>query len=307
MPELLNDPAGEKVTSAAEAIRSHVRPGAVLGLGGQNINRCPMALVHEVIRQRLGELNVVGCNLSMPLDQLVAAGLVRRTAQGSGNLERYGVLFTWRRAAERGQLDVADHSHLAMASRFLAGSLGIGFLPLRSLLGTDTLRQLTERGDAVLSEDPWTKRPVVLVRALCPDVSLLHVTRADVDGNVVIDGVTSHEVEMAKASRVTIVSTEELVPRGVLAADPERVTLSSAYVGAVVEEPFGAFPTAVYQRYDYSDTLISEYQRRARAEGAEQYLDEYVHAVADFAGHLALADPEREIRNSLEHSMRSLS
>ncbi|MGH6960070.1 MAG: CoA-transferase, partial [Dongiaceae bacterium] len=61
--------------SAAEAVGRFVRPGAVLGMGGQNIGRCPMALTHAIIRHRIGNLTIVGCNLSISMDQLVGAGL----------------------------------------------------------------------------------------------------------------------------------------------------------------------------------------------------------------------------------------
>ena len=94
-----------KVMTAAEAVAHFVPPGAVLGMGGQNIGRCPMALTHEIIRQRVGGLSVVGCNLSIAMDQLVAAGLVRRCECGSGNLERFGTIFCWRRAREHAALN----------------------------------------------------------------------------------------------------------------------------------------------------------------------------------------------------------
>src|SRR2546422_2048476 len=113
-----------KVMSAAEAVAHLVPPGAVLGMGGQNIGRCPMALTHEIIRQRIGGLSVVGCNLSIAMDQLVAAGVVRRCECGSGNLERFGTTFCWRRAIESGTPEVGDYNHLAMGTLFLAGETG---------------------------------------------------------------------------------------------------------------------------------------------------------------------------------------
>lgn len=297
-----------KVMDAGDAVRRFVRPGAVVGLGGQNISRCPMALVHEVIRRGIGNLTVVGCNLSLPLDLMVAAGLVARTEQGSGNLEKYGVLFCWRRAAERGEITVGDYSHLAMASRFLAASLGLPFLPTRSLLGTDLLGAARTGGDdARLSSDPWDGTPVVLLRALAPDVSLIHAAAADADGNVVIDGVTSHEVDMVKASRTAIVSAEEVLPAGALAGEPERVTISSAFISAVVEQPFGAFPTSVYKRYDYYEPEITEYQRRARAaEGVHEYLVERVYSADSFDGQLDRIDPAGTIRQQVTDAMREL-
>jgi glutaconate CoA-transferase subunit A len=299
--------SSDKLLTATEAVRRFVRPGAVVGLGGQNINRCPMALVHELIRAGTGDLTVVGCNLSLPLDMLAANGQVVRTEQGSGNLEKYGALFEWRRRAERGELEIKDYSHLAMASRFLAGSLGLPFMPTRSLLGSDLLRDHLESGDARLVEDPWSDQPVVLLRTLTPDVSLIHASRADADGNVVIDGVTSHEVDMVKASAATIVSVEEVLPAGALASEPERVTISSAFVSAIVHQPYGAFPTSVYKRYDYHEPEIVDYQRRSRnSDGLDEYLDGCVRNVTSFDEYLDRTDPDHVIRRLLEASMKRL-
>ena len=294
--------------TAAEAVQTFVEPGAVLGLGGQNINRCPMALVHEVVRQNIGELTVVGCNLSLPLDHLVAAELVVRTEQGSGNLEKFGTLFSWRRAVEAKRIVVRDYSHLSMASRFLAGAMGLPFMPVRSLLGSSVLERLVAEEDAVVTADPWSGEPVVLVRACTPDVSLIHANAADADGNVVIDGVTSHEVDMVRASRHVIVSVEEVLPAGAFDDQPERVTISGAYVSAVVEQPWGAWPTSVYRKYDYYEPEIDGYQKIAKAgdEGPRAFLAEHVESHADFDAYLAATDPDGSARTAMAEQMRSL-
>ncbi|WP_344661551.1 CoA transferase subunit A [Catenulispora subtropica] len=296
------------VLPAAEAVERFVEPGAVLGLGGQNINRCPMALVHEVVRQRIGELTVVGCNLSLPLDFLVAAGLVVRTEQGSGNLEKFGTLFTWRRAVEANRIAVRDYSHLSMASRFLAGAMGLPFMPVRSLLGSSVLERLVAEDDAVVTADPWSGEPVVLVRACTPDVSLIHANAADADGNVVIDGVTSHEIDMVRASRHVIVSVEEVLPAGAFDDQPERVTISGAYVSAVVEQPWGAWPTSVYRRYDYFEPDIDGYQKIAKAgdEGPRAFLAGTVESHPDFDAYLAATDPDGSARTAMAEQMRRL-
>jgi acyl CoA:acetate/3-ketoacid CoA transferase alpha subunit len=306
--QLLNPLRRARVMTAAEAVEAFVEPGAVLGLGGQNINRCPMALVHEVVRQNIGELTVVGCNLSLPLDHLVAAGLVVRTEQGSGNLEKFGTLFSWRRAVEANRIVVRDYSHLSMASRFLAGAMGLPFMPVRSLLGSSVLERLVAEEDAVVTADPWSGEPVVLVRACTPDVSLIHANAADEDGNVVIDGVTSHEVDMVRASRHVIVSVEEVLPAGAFDAQPERVTISGAYVSAVVEQPWGAWPTSVYRKYDYYEPEIDGYQKSAKAgdEGPRRYLADQVEAHADFNAYLAATDPAGSARTAMAEQMRSL-
>ncbi|MFI6908905.1 CoA transferase subunit A [Nonomuraea sp. NPDC050394] len=295
-----------KLLTATEAVSRFVEPGAVVGMGGQNINRCPMALVHEVIRQGIGGLTVVGCNLSLPLDMLVASGLVARTEQGTGNLERYGTLFAWRRAVERGEVSVGDHSHLAMATRFAAGALGLPFLPTRSLLGTDLLEDLVTSGVAVESVDPWTNKPVVLLKALTPDVAVIHANRADTSGNIVIEGVTSHEVDMVRAARVTIVSAEQVLPAGAFADRPEQVTIPEAYVTAVVEQPFGAFPTSVYRAYDFAEAEIKEYQALGRTGDGELRAWIAANLGGGFDDYLKNRDASGALRDGLVEQMRRL-
>ncbi|MDR7482105.1 MAG: CoA-transferase [Armatimonadota bacterium] len=308
-----------KVMTAAEAVARFVRPGSVLGMGGQNIGRCPQALTHEIIRQRIGGLTVVGCNLSIGMDQLVGAGLVRRTESGSGNLERFGVTFCWRRGIEDGTLEHEDYSHLAMVSRFLAGEMGVPFMPTRSLLGSDMLGVPPAGaaphggrgaaapgadtpaprgpGKAVVVDNPWAPgEPVVLVPALQPDVSIVHVQRADPLGNLVIEGFATHEPEMLRASRAVVVSCEELISTDEIRAAPERTTVPFMYVDAVVVQPFGAYPTSVYGHYDYDALEVARYQEAARAGPAavDAYLQATVWDCPSFDDYLArTAGPAR--------------
>ena len=280
-----------KVMTAAEAVTRFVRPGAVLGMGGQNIGRCPMALTHEIIRQRIGNLTVVGCNLSIGMDQLVGAGLVRRCESGSGNLERFGTTFCWRRGIENGTLEQEDYSHLAMVSRFLAGEMGIPFMPTRSMLGSDLLGP----GKAVITENPWNPgERVVLVPALQPDVSIVHVQRADPIGNVIIEGFATHEPEMMRASRHVIVSCEELISTDEIRAHPERTTIPFVYVDAVIVQRYGAYPTSTYGYYDYDGDHVAAYQDAARAgsPAIDEYLETYIWGCGSFDDYLRkVTDP----------------
>lgn len=296
--------------SAAEAVARYVRPGSVLGMGGQNIGRCPMALTHEIIRQRIGGLTVVGCNLSIGMDQLVGAGLVRRTESGSGNLERFGTTFCWRRGIEAGTLAHEDYSHLAMVSRFLAGEMGIPFMPTRSLLGSDMLASAGAAGrpGAVVTENPWNPgERVVLVPALQPDISIVHVQRADPLGNVIIEGFATHEPEMMRASRHVIVSCEDLVTTDEIRAHPERTTVPFMYVSAVVVQRYGAYPTSTYGYYDYDGAHVAAYQEAARtgSPALDEYLERYVWGCRTFDQHLEKAAGQATL-DALTTSMREM-
>lgn len=293
-----------KLMMASEAVDRFVFAGAVLGMGGQSIGRCPMAISFEIARQARGDLTVVGCNLAMSMDLLVGAGLVRRTECGTGNLERYGTAFRWRAAAEAGSITIGDYSHLAMASRFLAASLGLPFMPIKSLLGSDIIETKRTEGpgrEVAVMDNPFSDEvdPVALLPALSPDVSVVHAQRADASGNFSIQGFSTHEPEMIKASKAVIVSCEELVGPEYFRDHPAETTVPYLFVDAVVVEPFGAYPTSVYGHYEHDREHIVEYQRLARAGGEQyqEYLRRAVKETSDFGGFLdwALTDEKRAL------------
>lgn len=302
----------DKVMAASAAVARFVHPGAVVGMGGQNIGRCPMALSHEIIRQGIGDLTIVGCNLSIGMDQLVGAGLVRRCICGSGNLERFGTTLCWRRGIEEGTLEVEDYSHLAMVTRFLAGEMGLPFMPTRSLLGSDLLSrdagERTRPGKALVIDNPWAPgEPVVLVPALQPDVSIVHVQRADRMGNLVIEGFATHEPEMVRASRHVIASCEDLISTDEIRAHPEQTTVPFLHVSAVVVQPFGAYPTSTYRYYDYDAEQVRAYQRAAAGgEAVAEYLRTHVRDRASFDEHLAHAAGHQRLED-LRQAMRTMT
>ena len=277
--------------TAAEAVRRFVRDGAVVGMGGQSIGRSPMCIYHEMIRQQRQELTLVGCNLSMPMDMMVGLGLVRRTEVGTGNLERFGTTQCWRKAIEDGKLDNEDYSHLAMVTRFLGGEMGLPFMPIQSLLGSDILNQKSKGTQKKYEtiENPWNREEkVVLLPSLTPDVSIVHAQKADEMGNLVVEGFLAHEPEMIRASRAVIASCEELISSEEVRRYPEKTTIPYVYVSAVVHQPFGGHPTSVYRCYENDGDHMREYQKCAR-EGGEAfraYMQKYIFSCSTFDEYL---------------------
>ncbi|MFQ6022092.1 MAG: CoA transferase subunit A [Acidiferrobacterales bacterium] len=297
-----------KVMGIKEAIDRLVPNGSVVGLGGQNIGRCAMAAVHEIIRQGKHDLTLVGCNLSISMDILVGAGLVRRCESGSGNLERFGTTFCWRRKVERGELEVEDFSHLGMVSRFLAGEMGLPFMPIKSLLGSDILAQsapsTTKKCEII--DNPWNPgESVALLPALNPDIAIVHAQKSDAMGNIIIEGFTSHEPEMIRSSTHTIVTCEEIIDDREIRSDPERTTIPHIYVNAVVHQPWGAYPTSTYRYYDYDAEHLRYYQECARTGGAQlvDYLDTFVFGCDSFQDYLDRAAGQERL-SQLQEAMR---
>ena len=280
-----------KIMTAAEAVRRYVFDGATVGMGGQSIGRSSMCIYHEMIRQKKKDLTLVGCNLSIPMDMMVGLGLVRRTECGTGNLERFGTTHCWKKAVEQGKLENEDYSHLAMVTRFLGGEMGLPFMPIQSLLGSDILNiksNFTGKKFEIIN-NPWNQgEKVVLLPSLNPDVSVVHVQKSDEMGNLIIEGFLTHEPEMIRASKAVIASCEEIVSSEEIRKYPERTTIPYIYVSALVHQPWGAHPTSVYRYYQHDPEHMQEYQKCAREGGPafQGYLEKYIYSCSTFDEYL---------------------
>ena len=276
-----------KAMTAQEAVEKFVFDGAVIGMGGQNVSRCAVALTHEIIRQGKKDLTLTGCNLSIHMDLLVGAGLVKKCEFGLGGLGRFGSTFQFKRAIEEKRMEAEDFDHLTMVCRFLAGEMGIPFMPVRGLMGSDIIKHQaasTKKKFEIIT-NPWSQgEKVLLVPAMEPDVTIVHVQKADEIGNILIQGIASHEPELIRASKTTIVSCEEIVSTNFFRSHSDSTTIPYHYVDAVVHQQYGAYPTATYGYYSFDADHINYYQQCARAGGEEykRYMNEYIYECENF-------------------------
>ena len=192
----------------------------------------------------------------------------------------------------------------------MAGSMGVPFLPTRSGLGTDILDKWGfepsfRKADPKipdqkhhLMDNPfgrWGDSPrVVLVPAISPDVTILHVQKADSQGNLRIEGLPFADVVQAKAARKVIVTCEELVESDDLRKNPDRNQMPSFCIDAVAHVPWGAYPTACYHYYDYDPVYLNDYGKFAQSEDTHQdYLETFVFGTADHQGLMAKVGEKR--------------
>ena len=215
-----------KVSTLADAVAS-VPTGAHVALSGFATARCVMAFAHEVIRQGTKKLTVSQCVGAMDADILVGAGAVERIVYGGGSRGRSGQHSCLNRAIEQGTLITEELSSLSMTFRYLAGSLGLPFIPIRSLNGSDILKQLQEVTPPVVStlRDPFTGEDWLVIKPLIPDVAVIQVQVADDEGNAWILGPRWDNEEQVKASKRTIVITEQLVSTETIRHYPERTLI----------------------------------------------------------------------------------
>lgn len=280
----------DKRMSEAEAIQRFVHDGMYIGTELYGTVRCPMSLVNEIIRQGITDLRIAGQGV-MELDMLLGAGRVSALDVTYIGLEVYGISNCLRREVESGRVKTCvDWSNAAIAWRFKAAAMGVPFIPVRSMLGTDTL----EYSSAVVVECPFTGEPVCLLPALILDVGLIHVHRADCYGNAQIEGISGFGIEMARASKTLIISAEEIVSTDEIRQHPDRTLIPYYLVDAVVEAPFGSHPGEMCYRYVRDEDQIREWVQASKTqETTQDYLEKYIFSVKNHQEYLEKIGPER--------------
>jgi len=270
-----------KVMPIDQAVGQYMENGAHISIGGFTLNRNPMAAVYEIIRQGYKNLHVYAHSNGTGVDELIGAGCVAKLEIAyAGNGKTAPTCIRFRKAVQEGNLKVEDYSNFMMSLRFLAGAMGVPFMPTLSGFGSDItstwgfskeLRQADPKivdEKLVLMDNPFGNwgdaSKVMLVPAINPDVTFIHVQKADTMGTCRIDGLTFADVEQAKASRHVVVTCEELVEPKALRDFPEYNQIPFIHVSAVCHVPYGGYPTAVYRYYDYDAKYLRAYAEAAK-------------------------------------------
>lgn len=275
-----------KVTTMKDAIAAYVHDGDFLFIGGY-ICRPPFSAVHEIIRQKKKDLTVTRSNAADEFDMLIGAGCVKRFIATFLSLGLYGLARCYRRSIEQGiphKIEVEEYTNLSLPMMLMAGAMGMPFVPVKDMAGTDLLniRSFMGEGKYKLIESPFDGTPVLLVPALNPDVAIIHVQQADEEGNAQMWGIGGDCKYGANASKKVIVSCERIVSREVIGKDPSRTIVPQFKVAAVVEEPFGAHPGYTPGFYDVDFSFGYLYQQASNTvDGFTQFLDEWVYGVHD--------------------------
>jgi len=272
----------EKLMTMREAVARHVRDGMAVAMSCSLEPLVPFAAGHEIIRQGRRNLDLIAPISDSLFDQMIGAGCARRvTAAWVGNVSE-GLGHNYRRAAERGEpgaLEIHDHSNFSVSLALWAAAWGAPYLPTRTLLGSDILRS---------NPNLSVVEGLVRVAALKPDLAVLHVQRADVEGRAHAWGPLGIAEEAALAAGSVILSCEELVDAEVILSDPNRVLVPQSKVVAVVHEPGGAHPAPVQGHWRRDHTFMRSYGDRSRTrEGFLEWLREWVVEVPDRPAYLA--------------------
>lgn len=266
----------DKRMSVRDAIARYVHDGDYLASGGFGCDRIATALLHEIVRQRKQNLSFAGHTATHDY-QILCAG--NQTGRGQllrrvdiayiVGLEARGLSPQARRCSESGEIEFCEWTNYALAVRLQAAAMGVPFLPLRSMSGTDTF----VNSAAKTIECPFTGLKLVAVPALFPDVAVLHVHEADCYGNCRLRGTTVADIPLARAAKRLIVSCERLISNDEIRRDPSQTLIPYFCVDAICEVPFGSYPGNMPYEY-FSD---------------EAHLREWLEVEEDAAGYLEFA------------------
>ncbi|WP_339106207.1 CoA-transferase [Haloterrigena salinisoli] len=272
---------------------SRINAGSTIAAGLALEHAIPFAVGHELLRQGVGGLTVVGPISDLLFDQLIGGGAVSDVrAAWVGNVSaRTGYRF--REAAENGEVTVEDHSNFSIALALQAGAMGVPYLPTRSLLGSDIFEQNDRFTEAT---DPFDGEPLVLVPALKPDWAIVHAQRASPDGDAHLWGNTGIVEPAVGAAENVLVTAEEIVEPAVIKSDSSRVAITRDQVTSVVECPFGAHPSPVTGYYNRDNDYYLRYNRQTEtANGFEDWASKWVYGVSGREEYATLVDTELEI------------
>lgn len=301
----------EKVMDISTAIGKFVENGCHMSIGGFTVNRNPMAAVYEIIRQRKKNLHLYAHSNGQGVDELVGAGCVEKLEIAYGGNGKFAsTCIRFKRAVQNGDLVVEDYSNYQMTLRFQAGAMGLPYLPVRSSLGTDIINKWgfsreIRNGDPKIPDDKlivadnpfnnWTDtKKIVLVPAINPDVTIIHVQKADSQGTVSIEGLPMADVEQAKSAGYLIVTCEQLLEPDEMKKQSDMNQIPHFCVDAVVHLPWGAYPTACYNCYDYDPVYLNNYGKFASDDQLyREYLDKFVYGTPHHEAFLELAGKDR--------------
>ena len=268
----------KKVVSLSAAIQKNINSGdAVYAAGFTHL--IPFAAGHEIIRQGLTDLVLARATPDLIYDQLVAAGCARKVIFSYMGNPGVGSLRIVRGEIEAGNLEWEEYSHFSMITRLQAGAAGLPFMPMNPTAAGDLERANPQYRTV---KDPYSDQEVIAVPALNPDVAIIHVQRADSDGNAQIWGIIGEQKEAAFAAKRVILTAEEIVSEDVIRSDPNRTLIPGFIVDAVCHVPYAAHPSYTQGYYDRDNAFYLEWDAVSREkDSVRAYLDQWVFGVKD--------------------------
>ncbi|MEU7761824.1 MULTISPECIES: CoA transferase subunit A [Micromonospora] len=282
-------------TLTARDVVSRLDSGMTIGIGGWGSRRKPMALVREILRSDLKDLTVVSYG-GPDVGLLCAAGKVRKVVFGFVSLDSIALDPHFRAARQNGAVEVAEYDEGMLQWGLYAAGIRLPFLPTRAGLGSDVLKH---NPGLKLVQDPYGTERLVAMPPLRLDAALVHMNRADAQGNGQFLGPDPYFDDLyCLAADQAFMSCERIVPTAELSAAGHSATIkiNRQLVAGVVETPNGAHFTSCAPDYERDEAFQREYVKaagdpQAWAKFEKRYLsgteDDYQAAVAARAEEVA--------------------
>ncbi|HWP92705.1 MAG TPA: CoA-transferase [Thermodesulfobacteriota bacterium] len=252
-----------------EEAASLVSDGERLAIGGLLLQRIPSAFVRELARQGKKGLKVMKTAANYDFDLLSFAGCLEEIQAGFVSFEaEFGLAPNFRRSVEEGRVHFEENSCYTVISKLRAAAYGVPFMPIANLGES----HIVDKFKTV--DNPYGQGEVLVVPALYPDWAVLHVQKADKEGNAIIYGPVYEDIIMARAARKIILTTEKIVSSEEIGRDADLAVIPGFKVAAVVEVPKGALPGACYPYYDYSSEQVKEYLSIKDNNALKSYLED---------------------------------
>jgi len=282
----------KKLLSMSEGIAEFVPDGSSIAMGLQMEQMIPFSAGHEIIRQKKKDLRLIGPISDILFDQIVGAGCVKDiVAAWVGNV-MMGSAYNFRRAVENEEIKVFNMTNFSIALGLQAGAMGVPFLPTRTAMGSDVPKGNHFYYQIISPFEP--KETLLAVRAIVPDVTIVHVQRADEEGNAHCWGNFGVMLEGVRAAKKVIVVAEEIVSAQIIASDPNRTVIPGFLVSAVVESPFGAHPSPVQGYYKRDDAFFEQYHQETKTKSSyEHWKERWIDGIRDRCEYLEQLGRER--------------
>jgi len=272
-----------ELLSLDSAIADLVHDGDSVAMEGFT-HLIPFAAGHEVVRQGRRDLTLIRMTPDLIYDQLIGAGCARKLIFSWGGNPGVGSLRRLRDAVEHdwpAPLELEEHSHAGMAARYAAGASNLPFGTLRGYVGTELIERAGETVAPIAC--PFTGESLTAVRALRPDVGIVHAQRADRSGNVQLWGIVGVQKEIVLASARSLVTVEEVVDE--LEPLPGAIVLPSWAVSAVAVAPRGAHPSYAHGYYDRDNGFYQRWDEISRdRDSFQEWIEKHVLTSAGVSG-----------------------
>jgi len=247
-----------------------IRDGDMVAIGGNVLHRAPMALVRELLRQGKKNLRIIKTAGGMDVDILCLGDSVSSVDAGFISYEtEYSLASHYRKAVESGKVAGKEHACYTVISAMRAASAGIPFMPVKGLVTSDLIE---ENSYFTRIKDPFSEDMVTVVKAIRPDIALIHVHEADSNGNAYIEGPLFDDILMSRASKRVIISAEKIVPENKFAFSQNKAQIPHFLVEAVVKAEKGARPCSCFPNYDIDQKQLDRFKRCETAADLAAYL-----------------------------------